>query len=58
MERSQLFRLIQEKVDAEIGNKISGNVTLIVYLHEGGLTRCDCQVTQSLTLKRKEATMK
>ena len=50
---------MQEKIDAEIGNRIDGHVVLTIYLHEGGVTRCDCSVNQSLRVtEKKEATMK
>jgi hypothetical protein len=46
MERSQLFRLIQEKVDAEIGNRTTGEILFRIQMNEGGIRQCELQVVQ------------
>jgi hypothetical protein len=53
MERSQLFRLIQEKIDAEIGNKLNGRVVFTVSLGDGGIRLCECQTTEILQIQKK-----
>lgn len=48
MERSQLFRFVQEKIDIEIGNRTTGKLVFDIEMSEGGIRDCECQAIQYL----------
>jgi len=54
VDRSQLFRLLQEKIDTEIGNRMTGELAFRIKMLEGGIRRCDSQTTQVLGVKAEQ----
>jgi len=48
MTRSELYKLIQDKVDAEVGNRTTGDLSFKIRLQEGGIRQVEAHLVQAL----------